>query len=178
MANLPAEFTEYTRQLMGEERFGRYLKSFEEEPPVSIRPNPMKIKTDRWQVVDAEPVPWCRNAYYLKKRPNFTFDPLFHAGCYYVQEAASMFLDEVLRQSLTSHLFSAKQSVALRIPLTSQTSSAPASVFSTNTTSISPIVAVPKPSTATASSCSILVLAARPIRWLITPRRPSPPCAP
>ncbi|MBR0259375.1 MAG: hypothetical protein IJQ49_03790 [Prevotella sp.] len=119
MANLPAEFTEYTRQLMGEERFGRYLKSFEEEPPVSIRPNPMKIKTDRWQVVDAEPVPWCRNAYYLKKRPNFTFDPLFHAGCYYVQEAASMFLDEVLRQSLTSHLFSAKQSVALRIPLTS-----------------------------------------------------------
>ncbi len=45
-------------------------------------------------------VPWCRHAYYLPTRPNFTFDPLLHAGCYYVQEASSMFLDEVLRQHL------------------------------------------------------------------------------
>ena len=43
------------------------------------------------------PVPWCRNAYYLSERPNFTLDPLLHAGVYYVQEAGSMFLDEVLR---------------------------------------------------------------------------------
>ena len=102
MANLPAAFSEYTRQLMGEERFGRYLKSFEEEPPVSIRLNPKKIEAGQWQMDDAEPVPWCRNAYYLKQRPNFTFDPLFHAGCYYVQEAASMFLDEVLKQVVVS----------------------------------------------------------------------------
>jgi 16S rRNA C967 or C1407 C5-methylase (RsmB/RsmF family) len=98
MANLPAAFSEYTRQLMGEERFERYLKSFEEEPPVSIRLNPMKIEEDRWKVADAEPVPWCRNAFYLKQRPNFTMDPLFHAGCYYVQEAASMFLDTIFTQ--------------------------------------------------------------------------------
>lgn len=45
-------------------------------------------------------VPWCRTGYYLPNRPNFTFDPLLHAGCYYVQEASSMFLDEVLRQHL------------------------------------------------------------------------------
>ena len=43
------------------------------------------------------PVPWCRNAYYLSERPNFTLDPLLHAGVYYVQEAGSMFLDAVLR---------------------------------------------------------------------------------
>ena len=104
MANLPAAFSEYTRQLMGEERFERYLKSFEEDVPVSIRLNPMKIKEGEWQMEDAEPVPWCRNGYYLKQRPNFTFDPLFHAGCYYVQEAASIFLDEVLRQYLTSDI--------------------------------------------------------------------------
>ena len=94
MANLPLTFTEYTRQLMGDERFERYLKSFEEEPPVSIRLNPRKVGEMR-----GEPVPWCRNAYYLPQRPNFTMDPLFHAGCYYVQEAASMFLDEVLRST-------------------------------------------------------------------------------
>ena len=101
MAELPVLFTEYTRQLMGEERFERYLQSFEEDAPVSIRLNPRKsleVRDERLEIRDGEPVPWCRNGYYLKQRPNFTFDPLFHAGCYYVQEAASMFLDEVLRQ--------------------------------------------------------------------------------
>ena len=71
MTQLPADFTERTRQLMGEERFGRYLKSFEDVPPVSIRLNPRK----KVMVKDGEPVPWCRNGYYLKQRPNFTFDP-------------------------------------------------------------------------------------------------------
>ena len=98
MAQLPAEFTEYTRQLMGEERFERYLQSFEEPAPVSIRLNPKKMADSGWMMDDVEQVPWCRNGFYLKQRPNFTFDPLFHAGCYYVQEASSMFLDEVLRQ--------------------------------------------------------------------------------
>ena len=100
MAELPVAFTTYTRQLMGDERFERYLQSFEEEPPVSIRLNPRKTEVSgkKLAVIEGEEVPWCRNAYYLKSRPNFTFDPLFHAGCYYVQEAASMFLDEILRQ--------------------------------------------------------------------------------
>ena len=98
MTKLPQAFADYTRQMMGDERFGRYLKSFEQEPPVSIRLNPRKA--EGLTAIDAESVPWCRNGYYLKKRPNFTMDPLLHAGCYYVQEAASMFLDEVLRQAV------------------------------------------------------------------------------
>ena len=98
MTELPAEFTASTRLLMGDERFERYLHSFEEEAPVSIRLNPRK---PAGQPIDAEEVPWCRHAYYLKSRPNFTMDPLFHAGCYYVQEASSMFLDEIIRQLST-----------------------------------------------------------------------------
>jgi len=43
-------------------------------------------------------VPWSRYGFYLKERPSFTFDPLFHAGCYYVQEASSMFLEQAFRQ--------------------------------------------------------------------------------
>lgn len=98
---LPKEFVAYTRQLFGEERWNRYLSSFTEEPLVSVRYNPLKQRMlsdgdDDLQAVSA--VPWCRNAYYLSERPDFTLDPLFHAGLYYVQEASSMFLDEVLRQ--------------------------------------------------------------------------------
>jgi NOL1/NOP2/sun family putative RNA methylase len=60
--------------------------------PTSIRLNPFKrssIKTD-------SSVPWCPEGFYLDTRPSFTFDPLFHAGCYYVQEASSMFIDHIL----------------------------------------------------------------------------------
>jgi 16S rRNA C967 or C1407 C5-methylase (RsmB/RsmF family)/NOL1/NOP2/fmu family ribosome biogenesis protein len=44
------------------------------------------------------PVPWSQFGFYLKDRPSFTFDPLFHAGCYYVQEASSMFLEQAFKQ--------------------------------------------------------------------------------
>ena len=47
-----------------------------------------------------QPVPWSQHGYYLSKRPSFTFDPLFHAGCYYVQEASSMFLEQALKQTV------------------------------------------------------------------------------
>lgn len=46
--------------------------------------------------VRVEPVPWCGWGYYLSERPLFTFDPAFHAGAYYVQEAGSQFIDRIL----------------------------------------------------------------------------------
>ena len=95
MAQLPIDFTDMARRTMGEERFDCYLKAFETDAPVSIRLNPEKAKE---LTTDGERVPWCRNAYYLPQRPNFTYDPLLHAGCYYVQEAGSMFLDTVMQQ--------------------------------------------------------------------------------
>ena len=98
MAELPVSFTDSTRLLMCPDRFERFLHSFDEPSPVSIRLNPMKAAD--MGVIEGERVPWCRHGYYLPSRPNFTMDPLLHAGCYYVQEAASMFLDEVLRQHL------------------------------------------------------------------------------
>ena len=84
---------------MGDELFERYLKAFEEEPPVSIRVNGAVADSE----AVGEAVPWCRNGYYLPNRPAFTFDPLLHAGCYYVQEASSMFLDHVFSTLHTPH---------------------------------------------------------------------------
>jgi 16S rRNA C967 or C1407 C5-methylase (RsmB/RsmF family)/NOL1/NOP2/fmu family ribosome biogenesis protein len=50
-------------------------------------------------VAEVERVPWSSVGYYLPRRPSFTFDPLFHAGAYYVQEASGMFLEQALRQT-------------------------------------------------------------------------------
>lgn len=93
--DLSKDFTDYTSQLFGEERWQRFFDSFGQEVPASVRYNPFKPVSD---VPEGEPVPWCKDAYWLKERPKFTLDPLLHAGVYYVQEAGSMFLDNVLRQ--------------------------------------------------------------------------------
>ncbi len=81
------------------------------EKITSIRYNPEKLIVDNGQLTieelsilhfpfSIEKVPWCPNAFYLPERPSFTLDPLFHAGVYYVQEASSMFLWEMLRQTV------------------------------------------------------------------------------
>lgn len=61
----------------------------------AIRTNPAKWKAPSG--ITANPVPWCDTGYYLAERPIFTLDPLFHAGCYYVQEASSMFVAHAIR---------------------------------------------------------------------------------
>jgi NOL1/NOP2/sun family putative RNA methylase len=68
----------------------------------SVRKNPKKIFNNQYSIFNAqlERVEWNSNGFYLQQRPSFTLDPLFHAGAYYVQEASSMFLEEVLKQSV------------------------------------------------------------------------------
>ena len=69
------------------------------EPEVSIRLNPRKLSAEAVLACNPglEPVPWCPDAFYLPNRPAFTFDPLLHAGAYYVQEASSMYVAQVFK---------------------------------------------------------------------------------
>ena len=96
---LPEDFILLARTAMGDDRFARFMAALDEEPPVSIRLNPLKAKG--MLAKGGVRVAWCDEGYYLPARPNFTFDPLLHAGCYYVQEAASMFISHVVRQLIT-----------------------------------------------------------------------------
>lgn len=91
----PSDFITRTCGLLGEEQFVAFRESFMREIPISIRVN--RLKTDIMPG-QSRRVGWCSSGYYLKSKPTFTFDPLFHAGCYYVQEASSMFLEQVLKQ--------------------------------------------------------------------------------
>lgn len=80
------------------------------EQVVSIRLNPLKandieISTEQHSVIDLPKttIPWSSRGFYLDQRPSFTFDPLFHAGLYYVQEASSMFLEQAFSQSVPAN---------------------------------------------------------------------------
>ena len=94
---LPSEFEARTLEWMGEETYRALEAALQTEPPVSIRVNRTKWSGE----VAGEPVLWASAGVYLSQRPTFTFDPLFHAGCYYVQEASSMFVEQVLRTYIT-----------------------------------------------------------------------------
>lgn len=75
------------------------LKSGDEPIPISIKINP--YKTLNIQNLDFDQkVPWANYGYYLKNKPFFVEDPLWHAGTYYVQEASSMFLDFMIQKIL------------------------------------------------------------------------------
>jgi 16S rRNA C967 or C1407 C5-methylase (RsmB/RsmF family)/NOL1/NOP2/fmu family ribosome biogenesis protein len=75
------------------------FKALGEPSQVSIR-----INYSKWNKTPQQstPVPWCNAGYYLDERPSYTMDPLFHAGCYYPQEASGMFLEQALLQSCGS----------------------------------------------------------------------------
>jgi len=89
---LPELFAERMRMQLGPQWEG-FCRSLGEEPVVSVRLHP-----ERWKgELPRERVPWCPAGYYLERRPQFTLDPWFHGGAYYVQEAASMFPEQAFR---------------------------------------------------------------------------------
>jgi 16S rRNA C967 or C1407 C5-methylase (RsmB/RsmF family) len=92
--NFPEGFKTRMQAQLGAE-WDQFESAHELPSPVSIRINPSKGNTTP---NNDGPVVWARHGVYLKERPVFTLDPLFHAGCYYVQEASSMFLEQAMIQ--------------------------------------------------------------------------------
>lgn len=93
MREWPAPFAETLKAQLGQE-WDAFVAAHQNASPVSIRSNPRKQS----DVVTHGPVPWSAFGHYLGQRPSFTFDPRFHAGAYYVQEASSMFLEQAFLQ--------------------------------------------------------------------------------
>ncbi len=92
--NLPEAFLEQLRGLLPDEweRLAGAITS--SEPSVAVRVNAARGVA----VPDgARRVPWCDQGFYTEGRPSFTFDPDWHAGRYYVQDASSMFISHVIR---------------------------------------------------------------------------------
>ena len=96
---LPEDFVRLMHEQYGKDTADALCQALSEtDPEVSVRLNPRKGQPLVMENVNAEPVPWCPDAYYLSERPAFTFDPLLHAGAYYVQEASSMYIAELVRK--------------------------------------------------------------------------------
>lgn len=105
---LPVDFLNALEGIKGFDRKALEAVHQSGNQVTSVRINPAKLSmvNEAWSNIHhsrltiLQPVPWSSYGFYLSKRPSFTFDPFFHAGCYYVQEASSMFLEQALKQTV------------------------------------------------------------------------------
>ena len=93
MLQLPTEFINSISCCKGFDEQA-FIDAHQSNSPTSIRINPFKKTQLKFNLNKL--VPWNQNGFYLEERPNFTHDILFQAGCYYVQEAGSMFIEHAL----------------------------------------------------------------------------------
>ena len=112
---LPEGFEDMVRGVIGDSEWDAFVEALADEPSVSIRVNGQRsmvngqqsigglqlstlVQTQYIASLQLSTVKWCEHGRYLSERPKFTYDPTFHAGAYYVQEASSMFVWQALTQ--------------------------------------------------------------------------------
>lgn len=91
MKQLPSEFTERMKNLLGDE-FGDFINAYDEKPIRAFRVNTDKISLVDFQklnIFSTEKIPYVENGFY------FDYDgignhPYHHAGMFYIQEPAAM----------------------------------------------------------------------------------------
>lgn len=91
---LPNDFIISLNDYYGNEAAAIINAILTSKPPTSIRYNILKSKN----VHQGDVVSWHPEGRYLDEKPVFTLDPHLHGGKYYVQEASSMFIREILSQ--------------------------------------------------------------------------------
>ena len=93
------DFRSQISALLPAEEAEALLHAIQSTPPsVAIRLNAAKCRS----LPTAAQVPWCSRGFYLDERVPFTFDPLLHAGAYYVQDASSMILQLIVERLVSS----------------------------------------------------------------------------
>lgn len=91
MKNLPAEYTERMKNLLGDE-FSEYLNALNNSPVKGFRINTDKISVEDFEklnIFSENKIPYVKNGYYLNydKAGNH---PYHHAGMIYIQEPGAM----------------------------------------------------------------------------------------
>lgn len=104
MKNLPAGFIEYAKNNLPDSK--PFLEAMDLDPEISIKYNLRKTgravgkvsQEQEFLYEETSPVGWCESGRYLPSRPQFTFNPLLHAGVFYVQDASSMIHETIIKR--------------------------------------------------------------------------------
>lgn len=96
---LPKEFIERMRELLGEEEFANFYASYDSPRYAGIRVNTLKIDPKDFRAAvpfELRPIPWCQTGYYVEEQAKPGKHPYYHAGLYYIQEPSAMAPVELL----------------------------------------------------------------------------------
>lgn len=100
LEQIPSEFIASLKSDYGDSLAQEILQGLSLPRENSIRLNPRKpASLPIMGFEGAEPVLWTHasmQGYYVQERPIFAWDPLWHCGAYYVQDASSMILASLL----------------------------------------------------------------------------------
>ena len=97
---LPIDFIHQMGNILDKNELSEFISSVTSTASVTgIRFNPLKAGG---LMKSGTPVPWAQRGFTLENRPNFTLDPSFHAGAYYVQDPSSMFVEWVVNKLLAT----------------------------------------------------------------------------
>ena len=104
-STLPAEFIKSLGNALPQTEVIELLSAIDETPKVSIRLNRAKNISEAMFQEDIlmDKIHHCDDGFVLKQRPLFTADPAFHAGAYYVQEANSMVVGELIKRLIQNY---------------------------------------------------------------------------
>ncbi|MCX7920442.1 MAG: RsmB/NOP family class I SAM-dependent RNA methyltransferase [Clostridia bacterium] len=90
---LPVEFLDKMKNLLGEEEYKQFLKSYEEPRYYGLRVNTLKTSVEEFLKISPfqlEPVPWTRDGFYYREGEAPGRHPYYYAGLYYIQEPSAM----------------------------------------------------------------------------------------
>lgn len=93
---LPEGFKALIKAEIGEKKAENLFSALCGQPETSVRINTWKCPAEPLYPA-MTPVEWCASGYYLSERPSFTSNPLLHAGVFYVQDAASMVYETIMK---------------------------------------------------------------------------------
>ena len=95
---LPAVFTDRMETLLGSE-YSAFYNSYDEKTYAGLRMNTLKITAEEYLKLtgqELEPVSWCPTGFYYNGSREYSKNPLYHAGLYYIQEPSAMFPAQAL----------------------------------------------------------------------------------
>ena len=92
MSQLPQEFVERMKDMLGEE-YAEFEKSYDAEKYQALRLNPLKVKKENFlkqNPFHLTPVPWEKNGFYYEAEDRPGKHAYHEAGVYYIQEPSAM----------------------------------------------------------------------------------------
>lgn len=90
---LPQQYIEKMKKLLGEQEYQEYLQCFEQKPQIGLRINPLKWSKQEYfkkGLFGTEEVAWCEEGIYCREEMRPAKYPYYYAGLYYIQEPSAM----------------------------------------------------------------------------------------